>query len=47
MGWWKHCNFKKLLTELPDYLLAILNPFQSVLAVIDKQLREVTAREEN
>ncbi len=46
MSWWKNCNFKKLLTELPDYLLVILKPFQSVLIAIDEQLREVTAREE-
>lgn len=46
MSWWKNCNFKKLLEELPEYLLAILQPFQSVLAAIDKQLRETTAREE-
>lgn len=46
MSWWKNCNFKKLLIELPDYLLVILKPFQSVLVAIDEQLREVTAREE-
>ena len=46
MSWWKNCNFKKLLIELPDYLLAILKPFQRVLIAIDEQLREVTAREE-
>ena len=46
MSWWKSINFKKLLGELPDYLLAILKPFQAVLSSIDAQLREVTAREE-
>lgn len=46
MSWWKNCNFKKLLEELPEYLLEILQPFQSVLAAIDKQLRETTAGEE-
>ena len=45
-SWWKSCNFKQLLTELPDYLLAILKPFLAILAAIDEQLREVTAREE-
>jgi len=46
MSWWKSGNFKKLIEELPEYLIAILQPFQSVLAAIDKQLRETTAREE-
>jgi transposase len=46
MSWWKSCNFKKLLEELPDYLIAILQSFQAVLAAIDKQFRETTAREE-
>ena len=46
MSWWKNCNFKHLLQALPDYLLAILKPFQHVLVTIDAQLREVTAREE-
>lgn len=46
MSWWKNGNFKKLLEELPGYLIAILQPFQSVLTAIDKQLRETTAREE-
>jgi len=46
MTWWKQVNFAKLLTELPEYLLDILRPFQAVLLSIDKQFREVTAREE-
>ncbi len=45
-SWWKSINFKKLLEELPEYLIAILQPFQAVLAAIDKQFREATAREE-
>ncbi len=44
--WWKQNNFKELLRELPEYLLEILRPFQAILASIDKQFREVTAREE-
>jgi hypothetical protein len=24
MSWWKNCSFKKLLEELPEYLLEIL-----------------------
>ncbi len=46
MSWWKSCNFCKLQAELPEWLLAILCPIQSVLAAINVQLREVTAREE-
>ena len=46
MSWWKSLNFSKLKAELPEWLLAILSPIQSVLAVINAQLREVTAREE-
>jgi len=45
MSWWKNGNFRKLLEELPEYLIAILQPFRAVLAAIDKQLRETTARE--
>ena len=44
--WWKERTFKELLQELPDYLLAILKPFQSVLLSIEAQLREATTREE-
>ncbi len=44
--WWKQLNFKKLLSELPEYLLDILRPFQAVLASIDKQFRQATAREQ-
>ena len=46
MSWWKSCNFRKLEEELPEWFLAILRPIQSVLAAINTQLREVTAREE-
>ncbi len=46
MSWWKSANFKKLEKELPDFLLAVLKPFQAVLLSIDAQLRESTAREE-
>ena len=45
--WWKERSFKELLQELPDYLLAILKPFQSVLLSIDAQLHEATIREES
>ena len=40
--WWKERTFKELLQELPDYLLAILKPFQLVLLSIEAQLREAT-----
>jgi transposase len=45
-SWWKSINFKKLVEDLPEYLIALLTPFQAVLAAIDKQFREATAREE-
>lgn len=44
--WWKPKVFEALLDELPDFLIELLAPFQAVLAVIDRQLREATAREE-
>lgn len=44
--WWKALNFKRLLESLPAYLLEVLEPFQAILASIDAQLREVTAREQ-
>lgn len=44
--WWKALNFKRLAERLPAHLLAILEPIQAVLAAIDAQLREVTAREQ-
>ena len=45
-NWWKPKVFAKLCAEIPDFLKRILEPFQQILEVIDKQLRETTAREE-
>ncbi len=44
--WWKPKVFEQLKKELPEYLLEILQPYQLILGVIDRQLREATAREE-
>ena len=45
-NWWKPKVFAQLCTEIPEFLKRILEPFQQILEVIDKQLRETTAREE-
>ena len=45
-NWWKPKVFAQLSTEIPEFLKLILAPFQQVLEMIDKHLRETTAREE-
>jgi transposase len=45
-NWWKPKVFAKLSAEIPEFLTLILAPFQQVLEMIDKHLRETTAREE-
>jgi len=45
-NWWKPKVFAKLSAEIPEFLKLILAPFQQVLEMIDKHLRETTAREE-
>ena len=45
-NWWKPKVFEELCTQLEAFLIAILEPLQKVLVVIDGQLREATAREE-
>ena len=45
-NWWKPKVFAQLCTEIPEFMTLILSPFQQVLEIIDKQLRETTAREE-
>lgn len=45
-NWWKPKVFEKLCSEIPEFMKLILYPLQQVLEMIDKQLREVTAREE-
>lgn len=45
-NWWKPKVFEELRTQLEDFMIAILEPLQQVLAVIDEQLRKTTAREE-
>ena len=45
-NWWKPKVFEKLHTILPDFLIEILKTHQAILVIIDKQLRETTAREE-
>lgn len=37
---------QQLCTEMPEFMKLILEPLQQVLEMIDKQLREATAREE-
>lgn len=44
--WWRPKVFEGLGEEVPGFLKDILRPYQAVLAVIDQQLREATAREE-
>ena len=44
--WWKAKVFEGLKNSLPDYMLAILSPYQAVLETLNRQLREATAREE-
>lgn len=44
--WWKPKRFEALRRTLPEFLLDILEPFQRVLAGINQELREATAREE-
>ena len=44
--WWKPKVFETLKKTLPDFLLAILAPYQAVLETLHRQLREATGREE-
>ena len=44
--WWKPKIFEELKQTLPEFLLKILEPYQSILIVVDRELREATAREE-
>ena len=44
--WWKPKVFESLSEALPEFLLELLQPYQRVLEVLDRQLREATAREE-
>ena len=45
-SWWKPKTFEALRGALPGFLVEILQPYQAVLEVLDRQLREATAREE-
>jgi len=45
-NWWKPKVFSSLSEELPAFILDILGPCHAVLEVLDRQLREATAREE-
>jgi transposase len=45
-NWWKPKVFAKLSAEIPEFMKLILAPLQQVLEIIDKHLRETTAREE-
>lgn len=44
--WWKPKVFERPGQSLPEFFLNILRPYQAILAVVDQQLREATAREE-
>lgn len=44
--WWKPKVFEGLKESAPEFLIAILAPFQAILVVINQQLRESTARQE-
>lgn len=45
-SWWKPRNFKKIAEELPEHLLDLLRPLQSVLITLQQQCEAVTEREE-
>lgn len=45
-NWWRPKVFAGLREGTPAYLIEILAPYQAVLEVLDRQLREATAREE-
>lgn len=44
--WWKPKVFAELKESLETFMVTFLEPFQAVLEVIHRQLREATAREE-
>jgi transposase len=44
--WWKPKVFAQLREELPDFLIELLEPWQRVLEVLGRELKEATAREE-
>ena len=44
--WWKSKTFEALKGSLPEYMLRILTPYQTILETLHRQLREATAREE-
>lgn len=45
-NWWKPKVFEELKQTLPEFLLKILEPYQVILIVVNRELREATAREE-
>ena len=45
-NWWKPKVFADLRTFLSDYLIQLLEPWQQVMEVLARQLKEATAREE-
>jgi transposase len=44
--WWKPKVFAQLREELPDFLIELLEPWQRVLEVLGRELKQATAREE-
>jgi len=45
-NWWKPKRFARLQTQFPDWLIDLLAPLHKVLLVLDEQLKQATAREE-
>ena len=45
-NWWKPKIFEQLKQDLPEFFIQILEPYQAILVVVDRQLREATAREQ-
>lgn len=45
-NWWKPRVFAKLRESLPEFLIELLTPWQQVLEVLNRNLKEATAREE-
>lgn len=45
-NWWKPKVFERLKQTLPGFFMQILQPYQSILIAVDRELREATAREE-
>ncbi len=45
-NWWKPKVFASLRDSLPEFLIKLLEPWQQVMEVLNRNLKEATAREE-